>query len=211
MRILVTAGPTREYLDPVRYLSNASSGKMGYAVASAGLCRGHDVVLISGPVEIPPPDGIELVQVISSQEMFEAAVSHFDSCQAAVMAAAVSDYRPQQRSDKKLAKKDGLFTLELEPTLDICAHLGASKGDRVVVGFALEDHDGRAHALSKLQRKRCDAIVLNGVSTLSADSAEIEILQAEKGWFGPFSGSKTRMAERIIELVEDLCGPGPSV
>ena len=208
MHILVTAGPTREYFDSVRFISNASSGKMGYAVATEALRRGHRVTLVSGPVNLPAPVGAEVVRVISAQEMHDAVMARFDQCHVAVMAAAVCDYRPGDRMDRKIPKRRGPRQIELEPTRDICAELGAIKGDRVLVGFAMEDHDHRAHAEAKLRRKHCDAIVLNRVETLASETAEIEILLAGADWSEPISGIKSEVALRVVELVEALAGSG---
>lgn len=206
MRILITAGPTREYFDTVRFISNPSSGKMGYALAAAAAARGHEVILISGPVELSDPTGVRVMRVVSAAEMFDAAVAAFELCDAAIMTAAVCDYRPSRRLDHKLKKQARVREIHLQPTQDICANLGKNKGSRVVVGFAMEDHDHRAHAESKLERKRCDAIVLNGIGNVGADRAEVEILQAGSGWTGPFSGTKAELAVQIVELTESLAG-----
>jgi phosphopantothenoylcysteine decarboxylase/phosphopantothenate--cysteine ligase len=205
MRILITAGPTREHLDTVRFLSNSSSGRMGYAIAAEGIRRGHQVVLVSGPVDRPAPRGVLLESVTSAAEMFDACVRLFADCDAAVMAAAVCDYAPARPADRKLEKKtDGPLIVELHPTRDICAHLGAGKGHRVVVGFAMEDHDHHAHAEAKLQRKRCDAIVMNDRTSAGRDEGTIEILAARRGWRTPVSGSKDALARVIVDLVESL-------
>jgi phosphopantothenoylcysteine decarboxylase/phosphopantothenate--cysteine ligase len=205
MRILITAGPTREHLDSVRFLSNPSSGKLGFAIASAARARDHEVVLISGPVLLAPPDGVEFVPVVSAAEMLDAAQRAFPSCEAAVMVAAVCDYRPVQRAAQKLPKQRAGISIELEPTEDICATLGAAKQPgQVVVGFALEDHDHHAHAEAKLRRKHCDAIVLNDTRTLEADAATIEIYQADGTWLPPFSGRKDEVAGAVVALVERL-------
>jgi phosphopantothenoylcysteine decarboxylase/phosphopantothenate--cysteine ligase len=206
MRILVTAGPTREYIDTVRYVSNPSSGKMGFAIAAEAASRGHDVVLVSGPVTLPAPEGVELVRVTSAREMFEVTASGFGRCAAAIMAAAVCDYRPIARAGQKQPKTNETITVSLEPTEDICAHLGAVKGDRIVIGFAMEDHDHRRNAEGKLERKRCDAIVLNDVDTTGADLAKIEILRKGFGWSQPYSGTKAECARRVVELTESLAG-----
>ena len=137
MRFLITAGPTREYLDSVRFLTNGSSGRMGYACASAALRRGHKVVLVSGPVELPRPKGVRLVQVVSSEQMREAVCEQVPGCDCVVMTAAVCDYRPQHRHEHKLAKTGENLTLELERTTDILAELGNSGLDKVLIGFAL--------------------------------------------------------------------------
>lgn len=204
MRMLITAGPTREYFDSVRFLSNASSGKFGYAIAVEALRRGHDVALVSGPVALEAPEGVRTIPVVSAAEMFEAAQAEFERCDAAIMAAAVCDYRPATREPRKHKKDARTLSVDFLPTVDICARLGESKGGRVLVGFALEDHDHREHAEAKLARKGCDAIVLNPVETLGADSARIEILRADVGWSEPVSGTKTRIAVAVVELVESL-------
>lgn len=204
MRILVTAGPTREYFDSVRFISNPSSGKMGFAIAAEAAARGHDVILVSGPVAIADPSNVRVVHVISAEEMFDAAVSAFEDRHAAVMTAAVCDYRPTRRLDHKLKKENRVRPIQLRPTQDICAYLGRTKGDRVVVGFAMEDHDHRVNAERKLQRKHCDAIVLNGIENVAGDDAEIEILRADRGWQAAIGGSKVVLAEVVVDLVEDL-------
>ena len=213
--MLVNAGPTREYIDTVRFLSNASSGRMGYAVARQATQAGHQVVLVSGPVAIEPPAGVELVQVVSADEMLDACRTAFDGCEAAVLTAAVCDYRPVHRHRQKLKKGPDRQSLEMEPTPDIAACLGASKGERVLVGFALEDHDARAHAEGKLAAKRFDAIVLNSPATLGAEEASVEFFVAPApvvgsahptGWSGPFRGTKDEVACEIVRLVERLVG-----
>jgi phosphopantothenoylcysteine decarboxylase/phosphopantothenate--cysteine ligase len=209
MRILVTAGPTREYIDTVRYISNPSSGKMGYAIAAEAVSRGHEVVLVSGPVTLPVPEGVELVRVTSAREMFEVTTSAFGRCSAAIMAAAVCDYRPIARAGRKQPKSKETITVSLEPTEDICAHLGAVKGDRIVIGFAMEDHDHRRNAEVKLERKRCDAIVLNDVDATGADLAKIEILRKGFGWSQSYHGTKADCARRVVELAESLVGLAP--
>ena len=204
MRILVTAGPTREFFDSVRFISNPSSGRMGYAIAAEGARRGHEVVLVSGPVELVEPEGVEVVHVVTADEMLTACVSCFAECHACVMTAAVCDYRPARRLDQKMKKADQARTVVLEPTEDICARLGESKGRRVLVGFAMEDHAHRANAEAKLARKRCDAMVLNDIANVAADTATIEIFRAERGWAAPVSGSKAELAPVLVDLLEDL-------
>lgn len=204
MRLLVTAGPTREYFDSVRFISNPSSGKMGFAIAAEAAARGHDVILVSGPVAIADPSHVRVVHVVSAEEMFDAAVSAFEDCHVAVMTAAVCDYRPTRRLEHKLKKENRVRPIQLRPTRDICAHLGRNKGDRVVVGFAMEDHDHRANAERKLQRKHCDAIVLNGIENVAGDDAEIKILRADSGWQASIGGSKVVLAEAVVNLAENL-------
>ena len=204
MRFLVTAGPTREYFDTVRFISNPSSGKMGYAIAAEAAARGYGVTLVSGPVAIAEPKGVRVIQVVSAEEMFEVAESAFGECHVAVMTAAVCDYRPTRRLDHKMKKQNRVRPIHLQPTTDICAHLGKIKGDRVVIGFAMEDHDHRAHAESKLMRKRCDAIVLNGLENVATDDATITVLRADLGWRAAVRGTKIQVAEKIVDLAESL-------
>ena len=204
MRILITAGPTREYLDDVRFLSNASSGRMGYAIAAEAVRRGHQVVLVSGPVELDPPPGVELVRVTSAQEMLDACLKRFEACDAAVMCAAVCDYRPARRERGKPPKRGRSHHLALEPTTDICATLGATKAGRVVVGFALETDDTHARAEAKLWRKHCDAIVLNSPASIGTEAVSIEVFTPVSGWSSPESKNKSEAATHLVDLVEQL-------
>jgi phosphopantothenoylcysteine decarboxylase/phosphopantothenate--cysteine ligase len=205
LRILITAGPTREFFDSVRFISNPSTGKMGFALAEVAAARGHHVTLIAGPVELKSPANVEVIRVTTAQEMFDASVSSFERADAAVMTAAVCDYRPAVRLDKKLQKSAQPRTIELLPTRDICAHLGSIKGRRVVIGFAMEDHDHHAHAEAKLKRKNCDAIVLNGPENVGADNATVEILISQT-WQEKTQGTKHEIARHIIQLTESLVG-----
>ena len=204
MRILVTAGPTREFFDSVRFISNSSSGRMGYSIAAEGARRGHEVVLVSGPVALAEPEGVEVVHVVTAGEMLTACVSRFAECHAGVMTAAVCDYRPARRLDQKMKKVNEARSVVLEPTEDICARLGENKGDRVLVGFAMEDRAHRANAEAKLIRKRCDAMVLNDIANVAAETATIEVFRAETGWTAPVSGSKAELAPVLVDLVEGL-------
>ncbi len=204
MRILVTAGPTREFFDSVRFISNPSSGKMGYAIAAEAMRRGHKVDLVSGPVELPAPKGVKVTRVVTAQEMFEAAIAIFPRCRAAIMTAAVCDYRPASRLDHKLKKAPRPRFLRLVPTPDILAHLGKKKGDRVLIGFAMEDHDEHRRAEAKLRRKRCDAIVLNGLRNVGGDRATVRVFRPAAGWDRPTSGTKLRIAKLVVDLVERL-------
>lgn len=208
MRILVTAGPTREFFDTVRFISNPSSGRMGYCIATVAAKRGHQVALVSGPVELAEPKGVEFIPVVTAQEMFEACTSQFFDCGAAIMTAAVCDYRPARRLDHKLKKRNSVRPIHLQPTVDICAALGHQKGDRIVIGFAMEDHDHHAHAENKLRRKRCDAIVLNGIENVGGDFASVEILRTDGNWSAPIAGTKAEIAERVVDLTEALADTG---
>lgn len=204
MRLLVSAGPTREFFDSVRFISNPSSGKMGYAIASEAARRGHEVTLVSGPVAIAPPDGVDVVRVATAAEMARACKRAFKTADAAVMTAAVCDYRPVERLAYKRPKRRTRFRLLLEPTEDIAAALGRRKGRRVLVGFAMEDTDPRAHAERKLRRKNCDLIILNGLETVGSDRASVEFFAPARGWTGPYRGSKVQIARRIVKLIEAM-------
>lgn len=204
MRVLVTAGPTREYFDSVRFISNASSGRMGYAIAAAAHARGHEVVLISGPVALPPPEGVRIVPVVSADDMLRAAEEVFADCDAAVMTAAVADFRPVERGKAKQEKPRAAHTVQLEPTPDICATLGRAKGARVVIGFALQDADPHARAEAKLARKQCSAIVLNDPEAIGRATVRLQWKIAGDAWSHPFTGSKAAAGARIIELAEQL-------
>src|ERR1700722_19899527 len=162
--VLVTAGPTCEDIDPVRFLTNRSSGKMGYALAEAAQRRGAHVVLISGPTDLKVPDGVDGVPVRTTTQMHDAVLSRAPECSVVVMAAAVSDYRPAATHDKKIKRGEGSLTLTLEPTQDILAELGAGKGNRLVIGFAAETNNVAENARAKLIRKHADMIVANDVT-----------------------------------------------
>jgi phosphopantothenoylcysteine synthetase/decarboxylase len=178
MRLLITAGPTREPIDPVRFLSNRSSGRMGYALAEAACEVGHDVVLVSGPVTLPAPGGVILIKVETAQEMFDAVQTHLSSCDAAIFSAAVADYRPVNVVAQKLKKTADKLTLELERTEDILGSARSKLGFQgFLVGFAAETENLIVHAREKLERKGCDMIVANDVSQagIGFDSAENEV------------------------------------
>ena len=165
MKILITAGPTREKIDPVRFISNHSSGRMGYALAQAALDAGHKVTLISGPVSISAPEGADLINVISAAEMAESVKKHAPEANAVIMCAAVADYRPAHPLDSKIKKQSGNLVLELERTEDILAALGKSKyPGQLLIGFAAETDDLEKNAVDKLRRKNLDWIAANAVS-----------------------------------------------
>lgn len=162
--IVVTAGPTCEDLDPVRFLTNRSSGKMGYALAQAAVRRGARVILISGPTRLEPPQGVEFVSVRSTQQMHRAVLEHFADATALIMAAAVADYRPVAPQTRKIKRVEGHLNLELESTPDILADAARGKGDRIIVGFAAETERVAEHARGKLESKQADLIVANDVT-----------------------------------------------
>ena len=175
MRVLVTAGPTREYLDAVRFLSNASSGKMGFACAAAAARAGHDVTLVTGPVALPDPKGVRTVRVVSADDMYRAVMKVYPRTDAAIMTAAVGDYRPAERFAGKLKKKSERLTLRLVRTRDILKEMGRKKGQRVLVGFALEVQDAVHQALVKYKKKNLDYVVLNTPRTFAADRMDCQV------------------------------------
>lgn len=202
MRILITAGPTREYLDDVRFLSNASSGKMGYALAEAAAAAGHEVDLVSGPVGLAPPAGCEFHAVETTGEMHETCRRLFPSCDGAIGAAAVCDYRPRERLSGKLAKTGRPLTLELVETADILADLGRQKEHRWIVGFALESVNGRENALRKLGAKNCDAIVLNDPQAIGAESNRVELIDRRGRTAATWTGGKAEIGRSLIAWIE---------
>jgi phosphopantothenoylcysteine decarboxylase/phosphopantothenate--cysteine ligase len=164
INMLVTAGPTREPVDPVRFVSNYSSGKMGYAIAEAAADRGANVTLISGPTDIPIPPNVDVIHVETAQEMLEATMNKLVVNDIVIAAAAVADYRPARKADQKLKKEDKLLQLELEKTEDILTHVGKAKSDKILIGFAAETENLLENARKKLKRKNLDLIIANDVS-----------------------------------------------
>jgi len=163
VRFLITAGPTREAIDPVRYISNRSSGKMGFAMAEAAIEAGHGVVLISGPVSLTPPRGAELISILTSDEIYDAVHRHAGDCDVLVMCAAVADYKPARVSAQKIKKRDETLSLELIPTRDVLASLPQDR-QFLAVGFAAETNHVEENARKKLRAKACDIVVANDVS-----------------------------------------------
>jgi phosphopantothenoylcysteine decarboxylase/phosphopantothenate--cysteine ligase len=206
-KVVITAGPTFEPIDPVRGLTNRSSGKMGYAVAQAAVERGAEVTLISGPVSIEPPAGARTIPVRSAAEMYEKVMEHLPSATIVVMAAAVADYRPVHQSPQKVKKDGSTLTLELEPTEDILAAAGRQKNGKFVVGFAAETEDVLANARKKLLAKNADLIIANDVlaegSGFDVDTNRITIVGRELEDELPLM-SKKDAALRIIDAVLDL-------
>jgi phosphopantothenoylcysteine decarboxylase/phosphopantothenate--cysteine ligase len=205
VKFLITAGPTREALDPVRYLCNRSSGKMGYAIAAAALEEEHEVTLISGPVALEAPAGAEVVRVTSGDEMFEAARARFDECDVFVMCAAVCDYQPAHPARQKMKKSRTPFALELIPTRDILASLTSVPHDCFVVGFAAETHDLEANAQRKLAGKNCDLLVANDVSRtdIGMDSDENELLIFDRSGATEKlpRAKKTELARALLKII----------
>lgn len=206
MNILITAGPTREPIDPVRYLTNRSSGKMGYAIAGAAVHEGHRVLLISGPTSIDVPDGVDFISVETAAEMHEAVASHIGRMQAAIFAAAVADYTPAHVAPEKIKKSGETLTLELEKTRDI---LGSARCEMhfagYLVGFAAETENLECNARAKLERKACNLVVANDVSRsdIGFDSEHNEALLVFPSRTEVFGkAAKHDLAMRVIRLVE---------
>lgn len=203
-RILITSGPTRQYLDPVRYISNASSGTMGCCLAESAIAAGHEVVIISGPVNVTYPKAATIIDVVSTQDMLEASTREFTNCDGLIGAAAPCDYQPIEVADHKIKKSGEALMIKLVETADVVATLGASKrDDQWTVGFALETDDARFRAIGKLQRKNCDLVVLNGVSAIDASDNSIEIIAADSMTVFEGAGPKTEIAKSIIETIEN--------
>jgi phosphopantothenoylcysteine decarboxylase/phosphopantothenate--cysteine ligase len=199
MRILITAGPTREYLDDVRYLSNASSGRMGYALADVCRLAGHEVVLVSGPVSLTPPDGCDVYQIETTQQLLDVCRAEWPQCDGVIATAAVCDYRPVERFSGKLVKTGASLKLELVETADVLADLGQTKGNRWIVGFALESSEyAHVNALKKLKEKNCDAIVLNRPTAIGSESNEIEVINSTGDRVANFAGTKVDVAHALV-------------
>lgn len=198
--ILITSGPTRQYLDPVRYITNASSGRMGAALAEAALARGHQVTVISGPVSTNYPTQATVIDVVTTDEMLAAVLEHFPQHDGLIGAAAPCDYKPQRVSSAKIAKDGSPLRLELIETPDVVATAAQSKRPgQWVVGFALETEDQRFRAIVKMQRKCCDIMVSNGPSAINATDNEVEILAADGKTIAHVAGSKRVVADAIVD------------
>ena len=206
LRFLVSAGPTREYIDPVRFLSNPSSGKMGFAVAKEAVKRGYECVLVSGPVNLKPPKGCKFIPVVSAEDMYEAIVKEFPKCDVLIMTAAVSDFKPAKRLKQKEHKIAEKAVLELVRTKDILKGVAKEKGKRFVIGFAAETNDILASAKRKMFVKGLDMIVANDVSRSDAGFASEKLRavflfpdgkEVRCGLVG-----KTTVAKKLIEAAE---------
>ncbi len=206
--ILVTAGPTRENVDPVRYLTNRSSGKMGYAVAEAAVRRGAHVILVSGPTSLEVPAGVERIDVRTAEEMHRAVLDKVASCSIAIFAAAVSDYRPAEPNGQKIKRNTESFTLSLEPTPDILASVARNKGERFLVGFAAETDHVAENARKKLASKNADLIVANDVTAEGAgfdhDTNIVTLFARDGRDLALPRMSKSEVAQRILDEVVRL-------
>jgi phosphopantothenoylcysteine decarboxylase/phosphopantothenate--cysteine ligase len=204
--VLITAGPTREPIDPVRYISNRSSGKMGYALAEAALRRGARVLLVSGPTALAPPTGAEVLPVETAAQMRDTVLAHAAESTVIIKAAAVSDYRPKSPAPQKM-KRHAAFQLDLEPTADIVAELRARQQNQIVVGFAAETENVLENARKKLVSKSLDAIVANDVSQpgvgMDSDRNAVTIITASEVMDVPES-SKREVAQRILDVIHRI-------
>jgi phosphopantothenoylcysteine decarboxylase/phosphopantothenate--cysteine ligase len=209
--VLLTAGPTEEPIDPVRFVSNRSSGKMGYALAEAAVARGARVVLVAGPVSLPDPAGAEVIHVRTAEQMRAAVMAHLAEATVVIKAAAVADYRVAEPAERKIKKSGAPMTLQLEPTVDILAELGRVKGDRVLVGFAAETEDLAVEARRKLESKNCDMIVGNRVDVegvgFGSDQNEIMMVLRTGEAIGLPRASKRELADRILDQILRLRAP----
>jgi phosphopantothenoylcysteine decarboxylase/phosphopantothenate--cysteine ligase len=209
-RVLVTAGPTREDIDPVRFLSNRSSGKMGYAVARAAARRGAKVVLVTGPTALETPGSVERVDVRSAEDMLRAVEARFPECTLAIFAAAVADYRAVEPSESKIKRTQDALTLRLEPNPDILATVAREKGERLVVGFAAETDKVAENARKKLAQKNADVMVANDVTAEGAgfdvDTNMVTLLSSDGRDLPLPRLTKAEVAERILDEVLRLRG-----
>ena len=212
MHFLITAGGTREYIDAVRFISNASSGKMGYALARAAEEAGHKVTLISASA-LQPPIGVEFVGVYSAKEMFAAVKKHFAKCDCLIMAAAVADYTPVCPAKTKIKRGNKALTIKLKPTADILKWAGkhekvkskkAKSKRQIIVGFALEDKAIRTRAERKLKEKNLDMIIANTPAAIGAEKSTVQIKMPDSKWLKLARSTKTTIAQKIITLVESI-------
>jgi len=200
--VLITSGPTRQYLDPVRYLTNASSGRMGKALAEAVLAAGHEVTLVSGPVDVVYPEAAEVIDVVSTEEMLAACRRVFARCDGLIGVAAPCDYRPVRVAEGKIQKTGQPLELHLIETPDVVATLGAEKQGQWLVGFALETDDHRLRALAKLEKKSCDLMVLNGPQAMRALDTDVEIIDRAGQVVERLAGSKEEVARGIVRVIQ---------
>jgi len=199
MHFLITAGGTREYIDPVRFISNASSGKMGYALARAALKAGHEVTLVTAPTALREPSGVKVFKVETAAEMFQAVKKQFKNCNCLIMAAAVADYAPSRPAKTKIKKTGKSLTLRLKPTTDILKWAGRhKKKGQIVVGFALEDKALRPRAERKMKEKNLDMIIANTPAAIGSDRLNAHVKTTGSTWRTFREATKTWLAKKII-------------
>jgi phosphopantothenoylcysteine decarboxylase/phosphopantothenate--cysteine ligase len=205
MHIVITAGGTREYIDPVRFISNAGSGRMGFALAQAALKAGHRVTLIAAPTALKAPTGAAVVNIVTSDDMFKAVKEAFETCDCLIMTAAVSDYKPASVSKTKIKKQQAQLSLKLKPTTDILKWAGRHKRPgQILVGFALEDTNLLENAEDKLKRKNLDMIVANTPTAIAADKSTIHIKTKTSDWMQFSNLKKSLSAKKILGCIEQL-------
>jgi phosphopantothenoylcysteine decarboxylase/phosphopantothenate--cysteine ligase len=204
--VLVTAGPTREAIDPVRYVSNRSSGRMGYALAAAAKERGADVLLISGPTGLTVPAGVRFTAITTAKEMHEACMERYGDTTLVIMAAAIADYAPVNVAKEKLKKSGREMTVEMERTLDVLKSMSAERTGQLLVGFALETENLLENAIKKLKEKGLDMVVANGVSGIDSEQNRVTILDSSGGIEEFASMDKVRVAEKILDHAVALLG-----
>jgi len=202
VHVLITAGPTREYLDDVRFLSNPSTGSMGFACAEAAARAGHRVTLVTGPSALPDLPGVKTVRVTSALEMRAAAMRAYRSAGAVIATAAVSDYRPARRLDGKMKKGPARVSLALVRTPDILGEMGRRKGRRLLIGFALETRDEVANALAKLAAKRLDHVVLDSPAAFGAQRIDVTVIHADGSRESFRRISKSVLARLLVDLLK---------
>ncbi len=204
MHLLITHGGTKEYIDPVRFISNASSGKMGDALALAAINAGHKVTLVSANVSLKPPARAKVIRVETAAEMFDTVKKQFDKCDCLIMAAAVADYTPAKRSKTKLKKTQSGLTIKLKPTTDILKWAGSHKKHRLVIGFALEDKAIKTRAAKKLKEKNLDMIVANTPKAIGADRSSVYIKTIDSKWIQAGPATKAALAKKIVKNIDEL-------
>ena len=198
-RILITSGPTRQYIDPVRFISNGSSGQMGRCITAAAIQAGHEVVVVSGPVNVDYPSEATVIPVLTTQQMLDACLAEFDRCDGMIGVAAPCDYQPTAVADHKIKKTGQPLVLQLIQTPDIVATLGQKKQtNQWVVGFALETEDAHFRAITKLHKKCCDLVVVNGAEAMNSNTNSVQIIDKTGQIGGTFSGNKTAVGAAIF-------------
>jgi phosphopantothenoylcysteine decarboxylase/phosphopantothenate--cysteine ligase len=208
VRFVITAGPTREAIDPVRFISNRSSGKMGYAIAEAALARGHEVTLISGPAILAPPRRAKLIPITTADQLHDAVHRAVRTCDVLVMCAAVSDYKPAAPTPRKMKKRKSPVALKLIPTRDILGSLPKENRRYLVVGFAAETHDLKINAQKKLRQKNCDMVVANDVSRsdsgMESDENEVVIFSRDGELEKISRASKKIIARELVKKISKM-------